>query len=98
MRVTILISILYLQLELNLERLRMAVDDLINKLAKTFTKPKLQSVFLINNYDMTIAVLKVRIYVLFGYPFAEQSLCSVEYDHDFDPSSETRYSLPCILF
>ncbi|XP_026446715.1 vacuolar protein sorting-associated protein 52 A-like [Papaver somniferum] len=46
------------QLELNLERLRMAVDDLINKLAKTFTKPKLQSVFLINNYDMTIAVLK----------------------------------------
>lgn len=46
------------QLELNLERLRMAVDDLINKLAKTFTKPKLQTVFLINNYDMTMAVLK----------------------------------------
>ncbi|KAI3978687.1 hypothetical protein MKX01_015862 [Papaver californicum] len=46
------------QLELNLERLRMAVDDLINKLAKLFTKPKLQTVFLINNYDMTMAVLK----------------------------------------
>ncbi|OVA01071.1 Vps52/Sac2 [Macleaya cordata] len=46
------------QLELNLERLRMAVDDLLIKLAKTFTKPKLQTVFLINNYDMTIAVLK----------------------------------------
>ncbi|MCL7047717.1 hypothetical protein MKW94_025560 [Papaver nudicaule] len=46
------------QLELNLERLRMAVDDLINKLAKAFTKPKLQTVFLINNYDMTMAVLK----------------------------------------
>ncbi|XP_050238842.1 vacuolar protein sorting-associated protein 52 A [Mercurialis annua] len=46
------------QLELNLERLRMAVDDLLIKLAKTFTKPKLQIVFLINNYDMTISVLK----------------------------------------
>lgn len=46
------------QLELNMERLRMAVDDLLNKLAKTFTKPKPQTVFLINNYDMTIAVLK----------------------------------------
>ncbi|KAK9134139.1 hypothetical protein Syun_013469 [Stephania yunnanensis] len=46
------------QLELNLERLRMAIDDLLNKLAKTFPKPKLQTVFLINNYDMTIAVLK----------------------------------------
>ncbi|KAF8404019.1 hypothetical protein HHK36_008895 [Tetracentron sinense] len=46
------------QLELNLERLRMAVDDLLIKLAKTFPKPKLQTVFLINNYDMTIAVLK----------------------------------------
>ncbi|KAI9072179.1 hypothetical protein K1719_045846 [Acacia pycnantha] len=46
------------QLELNLERLRMAVDDLLIKLAKNFPKPKLQTVFLINNYDMTIAVLK----------------------------------------
>ncbi|KAK3014802.1 hypothetical protein RJ639_009133 [Escallonia herrerae] len=46
------------QLELNMERLRMAVDDLLVKLAKTFPKPKLQTVFLINNYDMTIAVLK----------------------------------------
>ncbi|XP_043719958.1 vacuolar protein sorting-associated protein 52 A-like isoform X2 [Telopea speciosissima] len=46
------------QLELNLERLRMAVDDLLIKLAKMFPKPKLQTVFLINNYDMTIAVLK----------------------------------------
>ncbi|GLT80319.1 hypothetical protein SLA2020_517650 [Shorea laevis] len=46
------------QLELNMERLRMAVDDLLIKLAKIFPKPKLQIVFLINNYDMTIAVLK----------------------------------------
>ncbi|KAK1323100.1 hypothetical protein QJS10_CPA02g01461 [Acorus calamus] len=46
------------QLELNLERLRMAIDDLLIKLAKMFTKPKLQTVFLINNYDMTITILK----------------------------------------
>lgn len=46
------------QLDLNMERLKMAIDDLLMKLAKTFTKPKLQTVFLINNYDMTIAVLK----------------------------------------
>ncbi|ERN07272.1 vacuolar protein sorting-associated protein 52 A isoform X1 [Amborella trichopoda] len=46
------------QLDLNLERLRMAVDDLLVKLAKTFLKPKDQTVFLINNYDMILAVLK----------------------------------------
>lgn len=46
------------QLELNMERLRMAIDDLLTKLAKLFPKPKSQIVFLINNYDMTIAVLK----------------------------------------
>jgi hypothetical protein len=39
----------------------MAVDDLLMKLAKMFPKMKLQIVFLINNYDMTISVLKVRI-------------------------------------
>lgn len=38
----------------------MSVDDLLVKLAKLFQKPKLQTVFLINNYDMTIAVLKVH--------------------------------------
>ncbi|KAI3821360.1 hypothetical protein L1987_08926 [Smallanthus sonchifolius] len=46
------------QLDLNMERLKMAIDDLLIKLTKTFTKPKLQAIFLINNYDMTIAVLK----------------------------------------
>ncbi|KAJ0026370.1 hypothetical protein Pint_06972 [Pistacia integerrima] len=46
------------QLELNMERLRMAVDELLMKFAKMFPRPKLQIVFLINNYDMTIAVLK----------------------------------------
>lgn len=50
-----------LQLDLNLERLRMAIDDLLIKLAKTFSKAKSQTVFLINNYDMTISVLKVGI-------------------------------------
>lgn len=71
-----------MQLELNLERLRMAVDDLLIKLAKMFPKPKQQTVFLINNYDMTIAVLKVTntIYYLrrlkkpifFLLPFSER--------------------------
>nr|GLL33035.1 vacuolar protein sorting-associated protein 52 A [Ipomoea trifida] len=46
------------QLELNMERLRMAIDDLLVKLAKMFPKQKQQTVFLINNYDMTISVLK----------------------------------------
>ncbi|XP_039134433.1 vacuolar protein sorting-associated protein 52 A-like isoform X2 [Dioscorea cayenensis subsp. rotundata] len=46
------------QLDLILGRLQMAIDDLLIKLAKTFTKPKLQATFLINNYDMTTAVLK----------------------------------------
>ncbi|PKU82450.1 hypothetical protein MA16_Dca005455 [Dendrobium catenatum] len=46
------------QLDLNLERLRMAVEDLLVKLAKMFAKPKLQTIFLINNYDMTISILK----------------------------------------
>ncbi|KAJ0024935.1 hypothetical protein Pint_06981 [Pistacia integerrima] len=41
-----------------MERLRMAVDELLMKLAKMFPRPKLQIVFLINNYDMTMAVLK----------------------------------------
>lgn len=46
------------QLDLNLERLRMAIEDLLVKLAKMFAKPKLQTVFLINNYDLTISILK----------------------------------------
>lgn len=45
----------------------MAIDDLLAKLAKNFTKPKLRTVFLINNYDMTIAILKVSISLLFFY-------------------------------
>lgn len=49
-----------LQLELNLDRLRMSIDDMLVKLANLFQKPKLHTVFLINNYDMTIVVLKVH--------------------------------------
>lgn len=40
----------------------MAIDDLLVKLAKLFQKSKSQTVFLINNYDMTIAVLKVNLH------------------------------------
>ncbi|KAJ7297457.1 hypothetical protein O6H91_Y056000 [Diphasiastrum complanatum] len=46
------------QLELNLERLRVAADDLLVKLARMFRKQKQQTIFLINNYDMVLAVLK----------------------------------------
>eukprot|EP00252_Welwitschia_mirabilis_P021348 TRINITY_DN5467_c0_g1_i1.p1 TRINITY_DN5467_c0_g1~~TRINITY_DN5467_c0_g1_i1.p1 ORF type:complete len:789 (+),score=162.25 TRINITY_DN5467_c0_g1_i1:86-2452(+) len=46
------------QLELNLERLRIVVDDLLVKLSRMFSRPKQQTIFLINNYDMIIAVLK----------------------------------------
>lgn len=53
------------QPELNLDRLRMAVDDLLVKLARTFPKTKQQTIFLMNNYDMTIAVLKVDISSLY---------------------------------
>lgn len=48
------------QLELNLERLWLAADDLLVKLGTLFQKPKQQTVFVVNNYDMTISVLKVN--------------------------------------
>lgn len=37
----------------------MAIEDLLGKLAKLFSKPKSQTIFLINNYDMIITILKV---------------------------------------
>ncbi|KAM7250293.1 hypothetical protein ACFE04_022176 [Oxalis oulophora] len=46
------------QLDLMLERLRVAVDEVILKIAGLFSKQKQRTMFLINNYDMTIAVLK----------------------------------------
>jgi hypothetical protein len=36
----------------------MVIEDLLVKLGKMFPK-RLQSVYLINNYDLTIAILKV---------------------------------------
>ncbi|KAL6643247.1 hypothetical protein ACP70R_021428 [Stipagrostis hirtigluma subsp. patula] len=46
------------QLDMSLERLRSAVDDLLIRLAEKFTTPKLRHLFLLNNYDMAISVLK----------------------------------------
>ncbi|XP_062204948.1 vacuolar protein sorting-associated protein 52 A-like [Phragmites australis] len=43
---------------MNLERLRSVVDDLLVRLAQNFATPKLQHLFLLNNYDMAISVLK----------------------------------------
>lgn len=63
-----------MQLDMNLERLRLAVDDLLVKLAEKFANPKLQHLFLLNNYDMTISVLKVsflpvEIIMLYSFQF-----------------------------
>lgn len=44
---------------MNLERLQSAIDVLLIRLAQTFTATKLQHLFLLNNYDMAISVLKV---------------------------------------
>eukprot|EP00249_Psilotum_nudum_P015105 c25168_g1_i1 orf=345-2651(-) len=46
------------QLEANLDRLRVAADDLLVKLARLFHQQKQQTIFLINNYDMVLAVVK----------------------------------------
>nr|CAB3494352.1 unnamed protein product [Digitaria exilis] len=46
------------QLDMNLERLRSAIDVLLVKLAQNFTTSKLQHLFVLNNYDMAISVLK----------------------------------------
>ncbi|KAK4404691.1 Vacuolar protein sorting-associated protein 52 A [Sesamum angolense] len=49
------------QLELNLERLRMAVDDLLVKLAKLFRKPKLQTEeLLVEHFSDLIKFVKTR--------------------------------------
>ncbi|XP_025798480.1 vacuolar protein sorting-associated protein 52 A-like isoform X2 [Panicum hallii] len=46
------------QLDMNLERLRSAIDGLLVRLAQNFTTPKLQHLFVLNNYDMAISVMK----------------------------------------
>jgi hypothetical protein len=48
-----------MQLDMNLERLQSAIEFLLVRLAQTFTTTKLQHLFLLNNYDMAISVLKV---------------------------------------
>ncbi|XP_039120412.1 vacuolar protein sorting-associated protein 52 A-like [Dioscorea cayenensis subsp. rotundata] len=48
----------YNLLDQNIKTLRMAIDDLLVRLAKKFTKPKLQKAFLIQNYEMIIAILR----------------------------------------
>jgi len=47
-----------MQLDMNLERLQSAIDVLLIRLSQTFTATKLQHLFLLNNYDMAISVLK----------------------------------------
>uniref|UniRef100_A0A0D9XKW5 Vacuolar protein sorting-associated protein 52 A n=1 Tax=Leersia perrieri TaxID=77586 RepID=A0A0D9XKW5_9ORYZ len=46
------------QLDMNLERLRLAIDNLLSRLAENFASPKMQHLFLLNNYDVAISVLK----------------------------------------
>ncbi|RCV42396.1 hypothetical protein SETIT_9G213400v2 [Setaria italica] len=46
------------QLDMNLECLWSAIDGLLVRLAQNFTTPKLQHLFVLNNYDMAISVLK----------------------------------------
>ena len=52
----------YIQLDMSLERLRLAVDDLLVRFAEKFAAPKLQHLFLLNNYDMSISILKVSFF------------------------------------
>ncbi|XP_078162290.1 vacuolar protein sorting-associated protein 52 A-like isoform X2 [Carex rostrata] len=46
------------QLGINLERLQLALDGLLVRLAIKFRRLKLQNLFLLNNYDMIIGILK----------------------------------------
>ncbi|XP_051187524.1 vacuolar protein sorting-associated protein 52 A isoform X2 [Lolium perenne] len=46
------------QLDMSLERLRLAVDDLLLRFSGKFATPKLRHLFLLNNYDMSISILK----------------------------------------
>lgn len=52
------------QLELNLERLRAAVDTLLVEMSRFFPKQKQRTIFLINNYDLILAVFKVTCFRL----------------------------------
>lgn len=46
------------QLDLNLERLRVAVDNLLVELSRLFPKQRQRMIFLINNYDLVLQVFK----------------------------------------
>lgn len=46
------------QLDLNLDRLRVAVDNLLVELSRMFPRQKQRTIFLINNYDLVLSVLK----------------------------------------
>ncbi|VAH16578.1 unnamed protein product [Triticum turgidum subsp. durum] len=46
------------QLDMSLKRLRLAVDDLLVRFAEKFATKKLQHLFLLNNCDMAISILK----------------------------------------
>lgn len=65
----------------------MAVDDMLIKLAKAFSKTKLQTVFLINNYDMTISILKVWISIYVFFMSKTRSLMNQATYSVLDPSS-----------
>ncbi|KAM3402349.1 hypothetical protein ACQJBY_006319 [Aegilops geniculata] len=46
------------QLDMSLKRLRLAVDDLLVRFAEKFATQKLKHLFLLNNCDMAISILK----------------------------------------
>ncbi|KAH6557350.1 hypothetical protein KP509_1Z119900 [Ceratopteris richardii] len=48
------------QLDSNLDRLRLSVDDLLIKIARCFKHQKQQTIFLINNYDMEAGIRESR--------------------------------------
>lgn len=48
-----------MKLGINLERFQLALDGLLVRLAIKFRRLKLQNLFLLNNYDMIIGILKV---------------------------------------
>jgi hypothetical protein len=71
----------FLQLDLNLERLRVAVDDLLVKLSRMFRQQKQQTIFLINNYDLVLSVLKVDRYTYMLLNFCNMLSSSLPFSY-----------------
>jgi hypothetical protein len=69
------------QLDLNLERLRVAVDDLLVKLSRMFRQQKQQTIFLINNYDLVLSVLKVDRYTYMLLNFCNMLSSSLPFSY-----------------